>query len=160
MAANSCEMDAEATPNTDVVMMNGIEEATPNTNQSSQLCVDNLLVSRPRPVGSNLLARGGGEITEENQLAIGLASFSNEWDFEERPYIGTEPIIEHMGPPSTEAMGVEVDFDLANFELVIDSCTKGSCTKGRHNDNGSSQIQLGTKWVKYPPSPDLKYPTT
>ena len=32
----------------------------------------------------------------------GLASFSNEWDFEERPYIGTEPIIEHMGPPSTE----------------------------------------------------------
>ena len=60
MAANSCEMDAEATPNTDVVVMNGIEEATPNTNQSSQLCVDNLLVSRPRPVGSNLLARGGG----------------------------------------------------------------------------------------------------
>eukprot|EP00731_Ephydatia_muelleri_P027385 Em0019g258a len=120
MAANSCEMDAEATPNTDVVMMNGIEEATPNTNQSSQLCVDNLLVSRPRPVGSNLLARGGGR-QHELRKTMGLASFSNEWDFEERPYIGTEPIIEHMGPPSTEvpfqAMGVEVDFDLANFEL-------------------------------------------
>eukprot|EP00731_Ephydatia_muelleri_P027386 Em0019g259a len=89
-----------------------------------------------------------GEITEENQLAIGgVARFSGECEV-------PDPIIEqlfgHTGPPSTEAMGgVEVDSDLANFELVIDNYK----WKGRHADDGSAKVQrdASTTWANYPP---------
>ena len=150
--------------------MYGIEETI--THQSSQLCFENLSFSLPRPIVSELIIRG--EITEENQLAVvdhGPARFSGECDSEKPPYMAPEPIIGqlfgHVGPPGAEvsedpvphsgnvptflqAMGVEADSQLANFELVIDNHT---CTwKGRHAD-GCIEVQhdSSTLWIKYPP---------
>lgn len=93
------------------------------------------------------MGRGGGSQGLSGTIHLwftGPARFSGECDSEKPPYMAPEPIIGqlfgHVGPPGAEvsedpvphsgnvptflqAMGVEADSQLANFEVCVVHCT-------------------------------------